>query len=227
MRLPAWVLWIGPCCVEAAGTGSAVEARCGGLFAAVVVAQGAALVSGLLFIPPGEPAGYLYADGFHKVRMGFGIGKLEVRISLGRMYPPTNWEEFREWLDKVASALSYLPADHLPQFFEQFDNCDDAIQWWLEAERPFFSEIERAVERISIGEAAGFPVPAQLAEGFLRERIGQAIEWTETLSTKRGTPVDFPDMPPERFFRWLLLEWWMEQGIGLRVEWHLVQQNWC
>lgn len=60
-----------PCGVDPAGACPAVQARGGGLLAAVVVAQGAAQVACLLCIPLGEPAGESGAYGFHK--MGFQL----------------------------------------------------------------------------------------------------------------------------------------------------------
>lgn len=100
-----------------------------------------------------------------------------------------------------------------------FDNCDCAVQWLRKSELPFVQEIERAAERISLGEEAGFQDPEGLAAAFLHERIAQAIEWTEGLSTGSESPIDFPDMPFARFARWLLLDWWEEHGRDLRAEW--------
>jgi hypothetical protein len=65
--------------VDPAGACPAVEARGGCLLAAVVVAQGAALVAGCLFIPPGEPAGESDAYGFHKV--GFQLRNVRLTFT--------------------------------------------------------------------------------------------------------------------------------------------------
>lgn len=141
--------------------------------------------------------------------------------------PPGNWEQLSNWLDTIRHALPHRGVDFPKQLSGQFGSCYEAVQSFREAEKPYVEEIERAVELLSIGEEEGFRVLRPLAAGFLRERLAQANEWTTGMSTKSGSPIDFPDMPFERFARWLLIEWWNEHGLELCVEWHLFQQDRC
>jgi len=137
---------------------------------------------------------------------------------------PRTWEEFHDWLDGCLPVIENPPIVWWHGYIEPTDSLDGLEARMREAEKPVLSEIERAIERISIGEEVGSLDLSALAAEFLYERIFQALIWSSS-HCEKGTPIEFPDMPFARFCRWALSDWWEHWGRSCAVE-KLALEDW-
>ena len=137
---------------------------------------------------------------------------------------PKTWEEFREWLDAAMPLIEHPARVWYHGNIEPTDNLDALGARICAAEKLVLAEIERAIERLSVGEEVGSLDLSVLASEFLYQRIYQALRWSSS-HCEKNNPVEFPDMPFARLCRWALIDWWEHWGRQTAVE-DLALENW-